>query len=1356
MKSTIIDLNHYRGQSTTLEIALEILSNWDSQKPSEQLTRDQNRIRRLLPSLFQELSDKEMEVKSKVFTLLGKAAIPNAAAFLVSYLNDIELEIRESVIGALGLLQDPIAILPLKNAYTNESAELRPQIIQSLLQLVNDQFFFQLLGKDPNLNKITIALELLDMLASESNLLLSPEGFRSFLDQIVPHFQNLRRSAFDVKILKQTIQSLQEDLHHNLEQSESSLETMKFQLKIQHTQLQSFLEFNNDPALSEDELEVTPILADSQDAFEAEADIEQQTELLTGPGDASPKIHPLMETLTKSVESLASRLDEVTQKLEQLPAESSDSEVHDAFPAALEETGGEITEEADEEQGVGTVDEIAADFTEEAVEEEPEFDPNLLTLELTDNDQELIQGLFGTEIQQPAAPDNPPLEGSIFVLDDNPLMLKNIEGLMQYTGFSEVKTFSNPMQALKEYKAEHENLVLIASDWKMPVMDGREFMKAVRDFEKEESLTACPIIFITDETNIYQIQILLEEGAQRVIPKPFVPDELIQVVKEITGVDQQGDGSISFLDLKALLLQANRNAFVENKKNVKKKLKYRKNLQINSKIEEDLEQCLTLIISVANVLSLPGHSVLMNVDQSENDESAAVVILEGTTDYCSESEVKQEVKAEESKDSGDFLSELQNLIGTDSADGFSLAGLLNQDKPVADTAESPEPENKGWSLKSFVAAHSEYEQLFNYVDKVEGRLDCELENGKFSLNLSFSWSMEEEEPQLVLDKAEELPDAVDGDDEVEAFQYLVDLEEDGEVEATIRDLEKLCAREPTQIFHVVDYLHDGHFERASREILEMFHRLNRIDVIPYLIRRFPHLHKEFKLWTLSFIAEHDIRYGFFFIISVLRDQDKDVRHRAMAVLVEHFDMRFLPLMIHSLKHTFNMPKGLEENAFLRNLPDRERSAVLSILLFSSDFEQSVPMLLGYLDVADPYECEQVYKSLGHQESLKYLDQTQITVLTQHLENEKILEQFPRLALQLLRSSSTELLTWLLGRIHHERWKDVFKARFISDIKTAWEAVSDFLGEGIEEILKNLQSANAITQKELLMQEDGEELYRLFHTSKGVALSLDMEILGALYHHLENLLKDILPITAPEDWPEHHDFIEKVTSTLEVSEVAHSILARAFKNDTFLKKAIFVHYLFPRLEQLAHKLGTMLQKNLEIHFLEENTLQVDSSLFQILNNCLIQFIKNCIDHGIELPEERLRQNKPEKATVNVRISTQDKTARILIEDDGAGLDTDKILEKAVDRNILTSEEAVQIKNDPNRRKEIFALVFSSQLSTAKSASMVSGRGVGMDIVRSEIKKLGGSIECESERGKGSSFCVILPFQMPDHVIVEVEY
>jgi two-component system chemotaxis sensor kinase CheA len=136
---------------------------------------------------------------------------------------------------------------------------------------------------------------------------------------------------------------------------------------------------------------------------------------------------------------------------------------------------------------------------------------------------------------------------------------------------------------------------------------------------------------------------------------------------------------------------------------------------------------------------------------------------------------------------------------------------------------------------------------------------------------------------------------------------------------------------------------------------------------------------------------------------------------------------------------------------------------------------------------------------------------------------------------------------------------------------------------------------------------------------------------------------------------------------------------------------------------------------------------------------VHLVRNSIDHGIEKPEVRIANGKPETGTVHLNAYHQGGNIMIEIHDDGAGLNRDKILAKAIERGLVS-------KNDELTEERIYDLLFQPGFSTAETISDVSGRGVGMDVVKRNISALGGSIDVVSEQGKGSTFTIRLPLTL----------
>lgn len=173
---------------------------------------------------------------------------------------------------------------------------------------------------------------------------------------------------------------------------------------------------------------------------------------------------------------------------------------------------------------------------------------------------------------------------------------------------------------------------------------------------------------------------------------------------------------------------------------------------------------------------------------------------------------------------------------------------------------------------------------------------------------------------------------------------------------------------------------------------------------------------------------------------------------------------------------------------------------------------------------------------------------------------------------------------------------------------------------------------------------------------------------------------------------------------------------------------------PRIvRDVAHKQG----KDAGV-VLEGENIQVDKSLLEALEDPFVHMMRNAIDHGMEQPEIREAAGKPRKGTITVTVSETADQLLCRIKDDGGGIDAMKLKQKAVERGSLSASEA-----DTMTPQAAFQLVFNAGLSTAEKVTEVSGRGVGMDVVKRNIVELGGHIEIESELGVGTTFTIHLP-------------
>ena len=182
----------------------------------------------------------------------------------------------------------------------------------------------------------------------------------------------------------------------------------------------------------------------------------------------------------------------------------------------------------------------------------------------------------------------------------------------------------------------------------------------------------------------------------------------------------------------------------------------------------------------------------------------------------------------------------------------------------------------------------------------------------------------------------------------------------------------------------------------------------------------------------------------------------------------------------------------------------------------------------------------------------------------------------------------------------------------------------------------------------------------------------------------------------------------------------------------------ISFSFNRFPRLVHDLSSKLNKKIELKMSGENT-ELDKTVMEKIGDPMVHLVRNSLDHGIELPEDRVAKGKPEIGVLHLNAYHQGGNIVIEINDDGAGLNTDRILAKAIEKGIVGENES--LSDD-----KIHELIFAPGFSTAEVVSDVSGRGVGMDVVKRNIRDLGGVVEVKSKKDVGSTFTIRLPLTL----------
>ncbi|MBM0636743.1 response regulator [Campylobacter sp. VicNov18] len=243
----------------------------------------------------------------------------------------------------------------------------------------------------------------------------------------------------------------------------------------------------------------------------------------------------------------------------------------------------------------------------------------------------------------------------------------------------------------------------------------------------------------------------------------------------------------------------------------------------------------------------------------------------------------------------------------------------------------------------------------------------------------------------------------------------------------------------------------------------------------------------------------------------------------------------------------------------------------------------------------------------------------------------------------------------------------------------------------------------------------------------------MNLIGELVLGKNRLLKIYDDV---EERYEGEKFLEELNQVVsQLSIITTDVQLAVMK--TRMQPIAKVFNKFPRVvRDLSRELG----KQIELEITGEET-ELDKSIVEEIGDPIMHMIRNSCDHGIEDPLTRTNNGKPEKGIVQLKAYNEGNHIVVEITDDGKGLDPNALKVKAIEKNLITEREADQMTD-----KEAFALIFKPGFSTAAKVTNVSGRGVGMDVVKTNIEKLNGVIEIDSELGKGSSFKLKIPLTL----------
>jgi len=222
----------------------------------------------------------------------------------------------------------------------------------------------------------------------------------------------------------------------------------------------------------------------------------------------------------------------------------------------------------------------------------------------------------------------------------------------------------------------------------------------------------------------------------------------------------------------------------------------------------------------------------------------------------------------------------------------------------------------------------------------------------------------------------------------------------------------------------------------------------------------------------------------------------------------------------------------------------------------------------------------------------------------------------------------------------------------------------------------------------------------------------------------------------EERYEGEEFLEELNQVVSIVSLVTTDLQIAVMKTRMLP----IGKVFNKFPRMIRDLTRELNKKIELEIEGEET-ELDKSIVEEIGDPLVHIIRNSCDHGIETPDVRLAQGKPEVGTISLKAFNEGNQIVIQIDDDGKGLNADMLKSKALEKNLISEKEA-----DTMSDKEAFSLIMKPGFSTAAAVTNVSGRGVGMDVVKTNIEKVNGIIDIESEMGRGSSIKLKIPLTL----------
>ncbi len=287
-----------------------------------------------------------------------------------------------------------------------------------------------------------------------------------------------------------------------------------------------------------------------------------------------------------------------------------------------------------------------------------------------------------------------------------------------------------------------------------------------------------------------------------------------------------------------------------------------------------------------------------------------------------------------------------------------------------------------------------------------------------------------------------------------------------------------------------------------------------------------------------------------------------------------------------------------------------------------------------------------------------------------------------------------------------------------------------------QLCEQIRQASRSGRAETMLQDVFESLRRI-EQATGQESQLCQAAQESLRTHVRRIEANLQAVQQRLGQLSHLSFLAN-----DLSEVAHQMdrISQGLQKTAMETRMVPIGPLFGRFRRIVRDITRLTGKDIRLQIQGEKT-ELDKRMIDELADPLIHLVRNAADHGIEPPEVRQAAGKPRWGTITLNAFHRGSSIVIQVKDDGRGLDADRILQKALEREVISPSEAEQLTP-----QQVYQLIWRPGFSTAEQVTEISGRGVGMDIVRSKVEAINGSVEVDSQPGQGTTFSIRLPLTL----------